>query len=606
MNSSPGSPSGLAATEVLSTGQCGPGSPTFGRGSLQSSPGEAGTGLRRDTAIGGTPPNRNQHPRTLRAAQGETPAPPASPKEPLPSPVCEAARSPLGTPAAESPPPAQLDWGAPWDPGSGTPSLSHAAPSAVPRTSQGAEPDVMPGRSPAHIGTRDSGTSDQEGSLPEGEPSTAPAPAAGATNSPAAFTNTRKLPKDADPSSPGPPQRHRAPGPGCSSAPRRSSPSLTAGDTGRLALLEEAECRGAGDRSSSALPADEGVGLRTGVANERPSASPLGGPPPSPPRSGPSSPPTPSCALHCSDRRGPCPAATPSWLSGVPAKVQTYEVELEMQASGVPKVRIKKRDTSPRSETEPPRWAQSVTPGLGVPRGSKPSCKPETAYMSPPCLRPSHSSPSKSGGQTYICQSCTPSTPSPFQADIGVPWTPSPKHSGKTTPDGIKDWPRRKRAALCGLGPAAGRGDAGADLPAGGSLLRPEDKEPGLQLGSSRSPLLGDFELEGVCQLPDQSPPGDSESKAEEAFSWGQFRLGPRKRLLSAEEEAEWEATRVCDRLRGDSEVGQSEERSPGMGGQQLPTSGVDETPVSGECWGSGRDCFSRRLRLPVQAAGQC
>ncbi|KAF6079663.1 TOPBP1 interacting checkpoint and replication regulator [Phyllostomus discolor] len=593
VNSSPGSPSGLAATEVLSTGQCRSRSPTFSRGSVQLPPGEAGTGMRRDTALVGTPPNQNrQHPCILRAAQGEepaqerkvkavrtperpgdtptTPSPPASPKEPLPSPVCGGARSPLGTPAAESPPPAQPDWGALWDPGSGAPSLSHPTPSAAPRTSQSADPDVTSGQPPAHLRTRDSGPSDPEGGFPEGEPSTS-----------AAFTDTRKHPKDADPASPRPPQRLPDPGPGCSSDWRRSSPSLVAGDTGRLALLEEAECHGARDQSSGASPAGGGAGLRTGVADERPSPSPLGDPPPSPPCSGPSSPLTPSCALRCSDHKGLCPAATPTWRSGVPAKVQTYEVELEMQASGVPKVRIKKTDTSPRSESEPPRRAQSVPPGLGVPRGSKPPCKPETTYMSPPCLRLSHSSPGRSGGQTYICQSCAPSTPSPFQTDVGVPWTPSPKHSGKTTPDGIKDWPRRKRAALCSLGTAAGRGDAGTDLPAGGPLLPPEDKEPGLRLGTGRSPLLGDFELEGVCQLPDRSPPGDSESKAEEAFSWGQFGLGPRKRLLSAEEEAEWEARRVRDRLRGDSEVGQSEERSLGMGVQQLPTEGVDEAPVS-------------------------
>ena len=262
--------------------------------------------------------------------------------------------------------------------------------------------------------------------------------------------------------------------------------------------------------------------------------------------------------------------------------MQTYEVELEMQASGVPKVGIKKRDASPWSEAEPPRRAQSVPPALSVPRGSK-SCKPETTYMSPPCLRPSHSSPSKSGGQTYICQSCTPSTPSPFQTDVGVPWTPSPKHSGKTTPDRIKDWPRRKRVVLRSLGATTGRGDAGSDLPVGGSLLRLEGKEPGLELSISRSPFLGDFELEGVCQLPDQSPTGDSEWKVEEAFSWGQFGLGPRKRLLSTEEEVDCEAKRVCDMLRGDWEVGQSEERSPRMGVQQIPATGVNEALVSGK-----------------------
>ncbi|KAM5291157.1 treslin [Glossophaga mutica] len=599
MSSSLGSPSGLATAAVLSTGQCRPGSPTLSRGSLQLPPREAATGVQRDAALVGTPPNqKRQHPRILRASQEKeparkrkvkavrtserpgdtpmTPSPPVSPKEPLPSAICDASRSPLRTPAAESPAPAQLAWKALWNSGSGAPPLSHPTPSAAPRTSQSTNPDVTPGRPPSHIGTRDGGISDPEGSFPEGEPSTSAAPAAGTTDSPAAFADTRKHPKDVDCSAPGLPQR-----PGFSSGWHGSSPLLITGDTEHLPLWEEAERCGVRDQSRSTSPTGEGAGLRTVVANERPSPSPLGDSP-SPPRSGPSSPPTPSCALRCPDNRGPRPAAAPTQLSGTPTEAQTYEVELQVQASGVPKVRIKKRDASPRSEAEPRRRAQSVPPGLSVPRASKPSCKPESTYMSPPCLRPLHSSPSKSGGQTYICQSCTPSTPSPFQTDVGVPWTPSPKHSGKTTPDRIKDWPRRKRAVLSSLGAAAGRGDAGTDLlPAGGLLLRPEDKEPGLQLSISRSPLLGDFELEGVCQLPDQSPPGDSESKAEES-SWGQFGLGPRKRLLSAEEEAGCEARRVCDRPRGDSEAGHSEERSPRMGVQQLSASGVDEVPVSG------------------------
>ncbi|XP_045052553.2 treslin [Desmodus rotundus] len=592
VNSSLGSLSWLAAAVVLSTGQCRPGSPTLSMGSLQSHPpGEAATGVRGDTALVGTPPNqKHQHPRILRASQGEDPAQkqkvkavrtpersgdtpttpfsPVSPKEPLPSPVCEVSRSPLRTPPAQSPPPGQVDWKAAWNLCSGALFLSHPAPSAAPKTSQSANHDVMPGRPHSHIRTRDRRASD-----PEGEPSSSAAPAAGGTDSPAAITDTGKHLKDMDPSSPQSPQRHCGPGPGFSSDWHRSSPLLIAGDTEHLSLLEEAQYHGARGRSSNASPTGEGV-------DERPSLSPLGDPL-SPPRCGPSSPPTPPCTLSCSEHRGPRLAATPTRLSGAPAKMQTYEVELEMQASGVPKVGIKKRDASPWSEAEPPRRAQSVPPALSVPRGSK-SCKPETTYMSTPCLRPSHSSPSKSGGQTYICQSCTPSTPSPFQTDVGVPWTPSPKHSGKTTPDRIKDWPRRKRVVLRSLGATTGRGDAGSDLPVGGSLLRLEGKEPGLELSISRSPFLGDFELEGVCQLPDQSPTGDSEWKVEEAFSWGQFGLGPRKRLLSTEEEVDCEAKRVCDMLRGDWEVGQSEERSPRMGVQQIPATGVNEALVSG------------------------
>lgn len=116
----------------------------------------------------------------------------------------------------------------------------------------------------------------------------------------------------------------------------------------------------------------------------------------------------------------------------------------------------------------------------------------------------------------------------------------------------------------------------GTDLAACGSLLRPEGKEPGL----SRTPVLGDFELEGVCQLPDQSPPGDSVSEAEEF--WAQSAWASRKRLLSGEEEAQCEAKRVCDQQREDSGV-PSEARSPAAGAWQLLSSGEDEAGVSGE-----------------------
>lgn len=207
-----------------------------------------------------------------------------------------------------------------------------------------------------------------------------------------------------------------------------------------------------------------------------------------------------------------------------------------------------------------------MAPGPGGPRGSK-SSKPD-AYTSPPCLRPAHGSPSKSGGQTYICQSCTPthcpsSTPSPFQAEAGAPWTPSPKHSGKTTPDTIKDWPRRKRAVDGSLGGPVGR-DAGTDLGAGGSPLRPAGAELDLDLGLHKTRVLGDLELEGVCRLPDQSPPGagDGVPGSEEAPSWRPSGWGSRKRLLPPED-TECEAKRACE-PRGEAPEAGGEARAPG------------------------------------------
>ncbi|XP_036134041.1 treslin [Molossus molossus] len=358
---------------------------------------------------------------------------------------------------------------------------------------------------------------------------------------------------------------HGGPGPGSRSDWHTASPVLGAAE----------------DRTSPVPPVGEGEGFRT-VDTEKPSLS-YPGIPPSPPSSGLSSPRTPSDSPGCAALgRQPQAAAQLEHLSAerpaAPAPPQAYEVELELQDGGLPKLRIRKVDASPWSEAEPLRREQGVSPGLGVPRGSKSSGRPDTSYMSPPCLRPAHSSPGKSGGQTYICQSCTPtrcpsSTPSPFQADVGVPWTPSPKHSGKTTPDSIKDWPRRKRAGGCSLGGALGRAEAGPDLSGGGSP-----------------------ELEGVCQLPDQSPPGAG--AVAEASSWGQFGLGSRKRLLSAEEEAECEAKRACDTQSEDSDLWQGRERSPRAGLQQLPPSGDDEVCASGPTPPPGcavRGCLSAR-----------
>lgn len=279
----------------------------------------------------------------------------------------------------------------------------------------------------------------------------------------------------------------------------------------------------------------------------------------SPPASEPSSPLTPPCVLRRVAHRSLQPLDGGGEPTESPRSPPTYDVELEMQASGLPKLRLRKRDTEPLRE-------DSALPGPSVPRASKASGKPEPAYTSPPCPHPAHSTPGKNGGQTYICQACTPtrgpsSTPCPFQ----TPQTPSPKCSGRTTPDALRDWPRRKRA-----GAAAGRAGVSTDLSACLSPLPPED----LDLGVSKAPVVGDFELEGVCQLPDLSPPRDGVLEAEEAFLWGQFGLGSRKRRLSAREVAEGEAKRPCEQQGGDARVGTSEERSPGLGADMVPVSG--------------------------------
>ncbi|KAL4671164.1 hypothetical protein H8959_003873 [Pygathrix nigripes] len=439
-------------------------------------------------------------------------------------------------------------------------------------------------------------TSDPRRSILECQPDASATPGVGTADSPAAPIDSRDDQKGLSLSQ-SPPERQSYPGPGLRSDWHASSPLLITSDTEHLTLLSEAEHRGIGNLKSNVSSVEEGEGLRIADAEEKSSLS-HPGIPPSPPFCGPGSPLMPSCDMHCTTDGRQCQASAQldnlsasAWHSTDSASPQTYEVELEMQASGLPKLRIKKIDPSSSLEAEPPSkeesslGEESFLPALSMPRASRSLSKPEPTYVSPPCPRLSHSTPGKNGGQTYICQACTPthgpsSTPSPFQTD-GVPWTPSPKHSGKTTPDIIKDWPRRKRAVGCGAGSSSGRGEVNADLPGSLSLLESEGKDHGLELSIHKTPILEDFELEGVCQLPDQSPPRNSMPKAEEASSWGQFGLSSRKRVLLAKEEADCGAKRICD-LREDSEVNKSKERSPSWSAWQLPSTGDDEVFVAG------------------------
>nr|XP_031547712.1 treslin [Vicugna pacos] len=632
MNSSPEStscPAALVSSASQTKSEC----LTPVRYSPQTPLRGAASGVPREAAFVGTPPNQKgqlhcgpgasqaeELAQKWKDAAVRTPersgnttltcSPPISTENSVTSPLCGISRkSPFGKFSIESPSPGELDWKEARQSSSVATSPSCPAPSTPLKASQIAKSDPRPPPPPSKIGKRHRKTTNPERSFVEGQPNSSAAWRVAVTDNPVAITDTRKNQKEVTLS----PERHSYPATGFTSDWCTSPPLLIAGDSEYLTLLDEAERHGSDNFSSNTSPVEEGEGSGTLAADEKPSlCNP--GIPPSSPSSEPCSPWTPSYDLRCTaDRRQRQAAAqlenlqVSTWLSEASASPQTYEVELEMQASGLPKLRIKKIDPSPLSEAEPLQreesslGEESSLPGLGMPRASKSSGKPEATYLSPPCLCPSHSTPGKSGGQTYICQSCTPthcpsSTPSPFQTDVGVPWTPSPKHSGKTTPDTIKDWPRRKRAVDCSLGSSAGRNEVSTELPGAVSLLELEGKERGLELSITKTAILGDFELEGVCQLPDQSPPRDSVPKAEEAFFWGQSGLGSRKRLLSAKEEAECQAKRVCDKQRGDSEVSRSEERSPGTGVRQLPSVADNEVFVSGATPPPGcamRSCLS-------------
>ncbi|XP_053174522.1 treslin [Scomber japonicus] len=140
----------------------------------------------------------------------------------------------------------------------------------------------------------------------------------------------------------------------------------------------------------------------------------------------------------------------------------TYQVEMEMQTSGLPKLKIKRTDSMNAGDlvTDGPR-SGGQSPLVGV----KPSQLESplalfSRHRDPGCVSPSlctHVTPAKStpgkGGsvQTYICHSYTPTrhpagpTLSPVTADI-IPLSPSPV--GKVAPDNLNSWPRRKRAQI--------------------------------------------------------------------------------------------------------------------------------------------------------------
>ncbi|XP_056202912.1 treslin [Falco biarmicus] len=241
------------------------------------------------------------------------------------------------------------------------------------------------------------------------------------------------------------------------------------------------------------------------------------------------------------------------------ASPPTYKVELEMQASGLPKLRIKKIDSCSSLETQPETTASKPNGGEG-PVGdlamtwcSKHPGKLAAACGSPSCCRSFHSTPGKGGGQTYICQSYTPtscasSATSPSPLEAGVPWTPSPKQKGKTTPDAINDWPRRKRAAGSAANASCGQSEKNGDEQKRVSTGREGEVKISEHCSSKVTNILGDFELEGICKLQDQASPSDSEPRADEDSTMGAFGLKSRKRVFTylSPEKENHDAKRSC------------------------------------------------------------
>lgn len=226
------------------------------------------------------------------------------------------------------------------------------------------------------------------------------------------------------------------------------------------------------------------------------------------------------------------------------ASPPTYEVEIEMQASGLPKLRIKKigscssLEVQPEASASKSRGGESPFSDFAMTWCSKHPGKLAAACVSPSCCRSFHSTPGKGAGQTYICQSYTPTScastvTSPFPLDAGVLRTPSPKQKGKTTPDAINDWPRRKRAAGSTAGVSCGQSERNADDRTQVSAGRERRMRLSEHCSSKVTNTLGEFELEGICRLQDQASPSDSEPRADEDSAMGTFGLKSRKRAFT-------------------------------------------------------------------------
>ncbi|XP_039215100.1 treslin isoform X2 [Crotalus tigris] len=248
-----------------------------------------------------------------------------------------------------------------------------------------------------------------------------------------------------------------------------------------------------------------------------------------------------------------------SQTPGATAAPLTYEVELEMQASGLPKLRIRKVASEAVQLQLPPVSCDTLkgeendhaAGDVSVAWCSRHPEKLEPLSISPSCVRSAHNTPGKFGiaGQTYICHSysptlCTSSTASPSQGSTGVAWTPSPKRNGKVTPEAIKDWPRRKRAAV-----SCNRSERPAEAVGEEPAPHPGGKEA-LELCSHRKAQpLGDPELEGIDKFLDQSLGSDTEGNKEENLFRNALGLESRKRALeprSLGEEASQEMKRPC------------------------------------------------------------
>ncbi|XP_077452629.1 treslin isoform X2 [Stigmatopora argus] len=179
-------------------------------------------------------------------------------------------------------------------------------------------------------------------------------------------------------------------------------------------------------------------------------------------------------------------------------KSASYEVEVEMQTSGLPKLKFKRTDSTtdfhavddPASVTRGPSFPAKASQ-LDSPSGVFPKLR-DAGHVSPPVCN--HATPAKGGVlQTFICQSYTPTrhpagTSSPLAIADVFSLSPSPQSVGKVTPDNLNSWPRRKRVHAAGGKDRWRKGEQAEDAELGVSRLSDGEDAEGVASSRKKSP----------------------------------------------------------------------------------------------------------------------
>lgn len=157
---------------------------------------------------------------------------------------------------------------------------------------------------------------------------------------------------------------------------------------------------------------------------------------------------------------GPPRFSTPRGAAGLHQQKETgspnhltYQVEMELQTSGVPKLKIKcgdsmnAADSAALSPAVAFRLSQLESPKALLSKQREPGCVSPSLCTH---ITPAKGTPGK-GLQTFICQSYTPTyhpggTAPPMAVAEIIALTPSPQSVGKVLPDNLNSWPRKKRA----------------------------------------------------------------------------------------------------------------------------------------------------------------